>query len=257
MLSSTKPGLALRAITPSVSAAAALVRAGDIAANPGEYEIAVRPRSCPDQLELPCCVSCSLTVALESLDSRTPPLASIFHYHVTRFDNSGADPAGEIFLSDGLATLTNNGVCRLDLHNEPFTESGAEVTPSPTAYADALTRALGMANLQVHFQQPDGPSRVAWAREQLRLDRPIILSFFLPATYPNSFLDRRFTWLDPNRFPRAGNGHCVLAFGYDDARQSFHIQDSMGPQMFDRGCWWMGYRVIDSPIVQDVYSLFP
>lgn len=257
MSSALQPGLALRAITPTVSPAASYVRASDIAANPGAYQITVRPRSRPNQLELPCCVSCSLTAALETLNAQTPPLAPIFHYHVTRYNHSGADASGEIFLADGLATLTNDGVCRLDLHNQPFTEEGARTTPKPSAYIDALTRALGVANLQLHYQQAEGPSRVAWARTQLRLDRPIVISFVLPSTYPDSFLNDRFTWLDPNRFSRARNGHCVLAFGYDDARQALHIQDSMGPNKFDQGCWWMGYRVVDSPLVQDVYSLFP
>jgi hypothetical protein len=53
------------------------------------------------------------------------------------------------------------------------------------------------------------------------------------------------------------SGHCVLAFGYDDSRQVLHIQDSQGEDAFDGGRWWMGYRVVDSTVVQEVYRLIP
>jgi C1A family cysteine protease len=76
-------------------------------------------------------------------------------------------------------------------------------------------------------------------------------------SYPSSFLNGNFEWLDPDNTPRSASGHCVLAVGYNDARQAIHIQDSHGSGQFETGSWWMGYRVVDSSIVQDVYGLLP
>lgn len=251
------PGLALRAIAPNVSPAAGAVRVADVSANVGTYEIARRPKSLVDQLNLPCCVSCSLSAAMETLDASWPALAAMFHYHVTRFDNRGADSSGFLYLEDGLATLTNNGVCRQDLHIAAFTDQGAEQAPSATAYSDGATRALGRRMLRPRYQKTDQASRVAWAREQLRQDRPVVIGLRLPSTYMDGFLDATYAWTDPNKFALSGTGHCVLAFGYDDAKQAVHIQDSKGKNKFDQGCWWMGYRVMDSFVVQDAYCLLP
>jgi hypothetical protein len=150
---------------------------------------------------------------METLDSGGPPLASMFHYHVTRFDNQGSDASGFLFLEDGLSTITNNGVCDMALHNPPVTEQGAQVMPSSAAYTDGASRALGRRNLRLRYAAADGLSRVAWAREQLRQNKPVVIGFHLPSTCPDGFLDSSFSWLDPNAFTASGTGYCVLAFG--------------------------------------------
>jgi hypothetical protein len=250
-------GYVLPAITPSVSPVAAIVRAAAIAAHLSSHELPAKPRSIVDQQNLPCCVSCALGAAMEILNPDCPALAPLFHYYVTRFENGGANAEGFLFLDNGLATLTNEGICREELHHPPFTGVGAATKPSSDAYADALARALGRRRLQFRYSQVNGPSKVAWMRDQLHRDCPVVIGIQLPMTYPDSFLNSSFEWLDPESSPRSASGHCVLAFGYNDARQAFHIQDSRGSVTFERGCWWMGYRVADSSIVQDAYSLIP
>lgn len=252
------PGLKLRAIAANVPASAPQIRLADIMANPGSHDIALRSTSIFNQQELPCCVSCALTSAMESRDRLCPALAPLFHYHVTRFDRGAADAQGAIFLGNGLTTLASDGICRRDLYNQPFTDEGAMLKPSTRAYEDASSRALHEGKFSPsHIHKSEGASRVAWAREQLRKDLPVVIGFKLPPAeaYPKKFLDDSYSWLDPNKFQGTSDGHCVLAFGYNDLRQVFHIQDSMGIDNFDNGCWWMGYRIMDSEWVQDAYCL--
>jgi hypothetical protein len=257
-MTTVNKGYALRSMVATLSAAAAAVRTAEISSNPSSYEIPVKPRGVIDQLRLPCCVSTALSSAMEVLNPSSPQLAPLFHYYVTRFDNGGADASGSLYLENGLSTLTFQGICREDLHRQPYTEEGAVKKPSDDAYLDGKARALGRRQLRVRYSQSEGPSKVVWIREQLRNNCPILLGMQLPDGYPNLFLESDLVWRDPDKPPRTLNGHCVYVFGYDDGRQALHVQDSQGRRKgFENGCWWMGYRVVDSTVVHEVYRLIP
>jgi hypothetical protein len=194
---------------------------------------------------------------MEILNPNWPSLAPLFHYYVTRYEDGGANSEGFLYLDNSLTTLTTKGICKQDLHPQPYTSAGAAAKPSPDAYSDAANRALGRRGHHFRYVPASGPSNVAWMREQLGQDRPVVIGIQLPVTYPSSFLNAKFEWLDPDNSARSISGHCVLGIGYSDARQAIHIQDCHGSGRFDQGCWWMGYRVADSSMVQGAYSLIP
>lgn len=252
----TSPGYALPEVTASLSPAAPLARAATLRNNVSSHELR-KSRVIIDQGKLPSCVSSALAAALEVLNAGWPRLAPLFHYYVTRHERSGANSKGFLYLKNSLTTLDKVGICKHELHQVPFDEAGSRSKPTAAAYADALTRAFDDRDFFKRFRGPGGPSRAVWMREQLRQDRPVIVGFQLPAGYDSrTFLNPRFEWLNPH-VPLAGIGHCVLVRGYDDLRQAFHIQDCHGAGEFEQGCWWMGYRVADSNIVQEVYCLIP
>lgn len=250
-------GYALRKTNANVSPAAAIVRIASINATLSSYELPAKSRYVIDQGNLPCCVSCALGAAMEILNPSWPALAPLFHYYVTRYENGGSTADGSLFLDAGLATLSTAGICKGTLHSLPYTVIGSTAKPSQEAYDDALTRTLGRRGIQFRYVPKSGASNVSWIREQLSQDRPVVVGIQLPIGYPASFLNSHFEWLDPNGFQRSASGHCVLATGYNDARQTIHIQDCHGVSEFQRGCWWMGYRVADSSILQDAYSIIP
>ena len=244
-------------MTPSVSDVAPIVRRAAIEATTGIYELSNKSRSVIDQKDLPCCVSCALSSAMEVMDPTAPALSPLFHYYVTRYDNGGANADGFLNLDDGLGTLTNDGICSRALHSPPFTTTGTATKPSAEAYADALTRALGRRGVRLRYTPLGGPSMVVAIREELAQDHPVVIGIQLPVGYPGSFLNSRLEWLDPENPPLSQSGHCVFAVGYNDIRTSLHIQDSRGSAAFDKGLWWMGYRIVDSVVVQEAYSLIP
>jgi hypothetical protein len=250
-------GYSLPATVPAVSGAAALVRAAAVNANVSRYELSAKSRSIVDQRKLPCCVSSALGAAMEVLNPGWSALAPLFHYYVARYDDGGADAAGFLYLDNGLATLSGAGICRKDLHPVAYDDAGSRIRPSPSAYADGVNRALRRRGVRFRFEQASGPSNTAWIRDQLRLNHPVILGMRLPVGYPDSFLNARFEWLDPESRELSLSGHCVLVTGFNDLRGAIHIQDSRGTVRFDCGYWWMGYRIVDSSIVQQVYSLIP
>lgn len=245
-------GYALLEVAREPSAAAPMARLAAIGANTGKYELQTKPRIVIDKQGLPCCVSCSLSSALETLHAEYPPVSPLFHYYVTRVENHGADPAGFLFLENGLSTLLNNGICKQELHSPPFRLPEALQKPSSNAYADALGRCLAATGAT--YRALGGLSMAAAIREELSQDHPVVIGIQLPEGYPDMFLNARYEWLDAG-LSRSSAGHCVLAVGYDDSRTAFHIQDNRGPDSFGGGCWWMGYRVVDSTFLQEAYCL--
>jgi hypothetical protein len=254
--STTVSGYAPPTHASSPSAAAEAVRSAAVLSSLSSCELPRKSRAIFDQHELPCCVSCAVAAAREVLEPSVPQLSPLFHYHVTRYEQDGADADGSLVLPDALSTLSQQGICSLRLHRPPYSEAGAQTVPSQGAYTDALSWALKRRGLRSRFQPAAGPSTVAWMREQLQLGRPVVLGFTLPAGYPATFLDSRFTWQNP-AVPASSSGHCVLVVGYSDVRQLLRIQDSRGEASFDGGCWWMSYRVADSAVVKEAYSLLP
>jgi hypothetical protein len=239
-----------------VSDGAATLRYATIASSPMSFDLPAQPRRVVDQgQEVPCCVSCALSAAVEVLYPNWPALAPIFHYYVTRYQNAGADSSGSLHLDSGLLTLQENGICRIEDHDRPYTNAGASAVPSALAYADALTRRMGKLQHKSRWQSLGGMSLALEIRDQLRLGRPVVLGFQLPQGYPAKFLNANFEWLDPNELPRSSSGHCALVVGFNDARQAFRIHDSHGAGSFENGRWWMGYRIADSSIIADAFSL--
>jgi hypothetical protein len=188
-----------------------------------------------------------------------PALGQMFHYHVTRFINGGADGQGRLFLDRGIGTLTAQGICREADHASIFTEQGAAIRPSQDAFDDAVTRRIERDPLRFRYQEIGGTSRAAEIRRHIRDDHPVVITFTLPMNYPTSFLNDNDEWLDERSPPPSGNRHCVLVVGFDDARAggrgAIRIVDSQGTDVFDRGLWWMAYRVVDSATVHEAYAL--
>jgi hypothetical protein len=192
---------------------------------------------------------------MEIVNPDWPPLAPLFHYHVTRFLNHGADPGGRLYLTDAIETLKRQGICREIDHSHPFTHASARATPTAAAFADGISRCIRLENFFFAYERIAGPSRVSAIRQHLRQGHAVVLGFTLPTGYENdTFLNAKFEWLNPDVPAPSGVGHCVLVIGFDDLRNVLHIQDSQGTARFDRGRWWMGYRIADGLPVTDAYA---
>jgi hypothetical protein len=247
-------------VTPSPSPAAALSRAAAIAADPGAASLGDMPRRIVDQRDVECCVSCAIAGALEVSHPAFPELGRMFHYHVTRFMNNGADHQGRLFLDRGIGTLTAQGICREELHRSVFDASGAATSPTQAAFDDALTRQLRRPPFgRFPYEEVLGTSRAAAIREHIRAEHPVVLTFTMPMGYPRAFVNARHEWLDERTPPPSDALHCVLVVGFDDLRGggagAVRIVDSQGAGVFDGGLWWMGYRILDSAQVHQAFAL--
>lgn len=249
-------GYSIPDTSPTVSSAASAVRSAAVLANTASYALPVCARRVVDQKDLECCVSCALGAGMEIINASWPALSPLFHYYVTRYELSGADQDGFLYLQNALQSLATVGICSNALHNMPFTSPGAQTKPASAAYDDAKGRALARRGVRNRYASCSSTSVVAWARDQLRRNCPVVIGLRLPMGYPSTFLNSRFEWVDPN-LQASDSGHCVIVIGFSDVRQALRIQDSRGSKMFDGGQWWMGYQVADSAVVREAYCLLP
>jgi hypothetical protein len=248
-------GVAVPGVTPPLSPAAPAARAAAIAANPGTGALPSMPRRVLDQRDTESCVSCALSGAMEARNADWPALGPVFHYHVTRFINGGADSSGRLFLDRGLATLTTQGICREADHESMFSADGINKRPTTSAFSDAITRRIQRRGLFFRYQAIGGSSRSIEIRRHLREHNPVVLTLTLPMGYPSSFLNGKHEWLDANNPAPSGSRHCVLVAGFDDLRGAIRIVDSKGSAIFDGGMWWMGYSIVDSQVVHEAFAL--
>jgi len=251
----TTRGYTPPALVPTISSAVAAARAAAIAAAPGEHMLLPGPRTFYDQQKVPCCVSCALASAMEALNPSWPRLAALFHYYVCNFERGLGDPNGSLPL--GSATITPlgvEGVCESVDYPVPFTIAGASTPPSQVAFDDAKMHRLAGDGSSLRFRRLTGTSIAAAVRDALNQEHPVVIGFTLPVGYPDRFLDSSYAWNDP-MIARDTGGHCVTAVGFSDARSAVRIHDCQGASAFDRGRWWMGYRILDSTFVGDAFSL--
>jgi len=254
----TSGGLAMPEVVAHVSAAAGLFREAAVNA---AYERVELPLNTPvfDQLGVNACVSCALSGAMGMLDQAAPALAPLFHYYIARFEGGadGADAEGNLFLDNAVPTLVASGMCRRDLHPMPFTEAGASSAPSDDARVDAVSRVQDKPTGRLRFEEAGAAASSSWIREKLRDGFPVVLGISLPEGYDECSRRPEFEWLDPEAPAPSSLRHCVLVTGFNDLRHAIHIRDSRGRHSFGDGHWWMDYRVVDSPVVLQMYSLGP
>ncbi len=246
----TDSGLAQStSLTATPSSGASLSRYAAIAANPVILPAALRPKRVRDQGATSTCVSCSMAAALEGLRSTAPELSPLFHYYYTTKDSTGLN----LSLDDALATMTGKGICSQARHDYPLEQGNTTKTPT----ADALKDAENYRIQRIQFQAGHEPPRRMTAmeiRDRLISRFAVLVGLRLPQGHPQdragdgTFLDIRGEWSDP-AITLSGITHCVLAVGFSDGRLAFRVQDSYGSQKFDQGCWWLSYRVVDSPVV--------
>jgi hypothetical protein len=160
-------------------------------------------------------------------------------------------------IEDGRDVLASTGICREPLHPYPIQEKHIRTKPSSAAFEDALQHRLGRTGIRLRMAEITDTSRAAGIRDRLLEGCPVVIGFRRPNQFPTGVLNAQFEWMDPEASRSPHSGHCVLITGFSDARRAVHVHDSEGLSRFDHGGWWMGYRVVDSPMVEKVFYLIP
>ncbi len=234
----TSSGYALHDAAPSPPPSATAEIAAAIKATPGSVSIYGKPHIVRDQGEVPCCVSCSLTGAMEILHGNWPELAPLFHYY-TATKEGVTDSQGNMEIAKGYRILMNNGICSRSLHPYPIREDHIRTVPSANAVKDANRRRL------FKYQVIYGIKGGGEMRDRLRMGFPVVIGFRRPLSFPRGVLNSNNEWKDPEALGSSFSGHCVLVTGYNDVK-GFRIYDSEGAEKYDHGGWWMSYEVVNS-----------
>jgi hypothetical protein len=210
----------------------------------GLYPAEVRlrgARSIRDQKRVNCCVSCALAVCIEVLHPEYGELSPLFHYCETGLQRRGQPPGIQdgIGIQDGLDTLGSAGICLRSLHDLGYDTHGVTTVPSLAAEADGRQRAMPyLPHRYVSGYSPLDLDRdpINECKQALAKGRPILAGIHLTTDYQDSKLAELDT---PG--PRTGARHVVAILGYSDAKHSFIVQDSRGPDFALGGQWWLSY----------------
>ncbi|MCB9704240.1 MAG: hypothetical protein H6711_20300 [Myxococcales bacterium] len=215
-----------------------------------------------DQGEVGCCVSISITGAVELLlrppGGEPPELSPMFHYYMARPRGSRLH---SLSIAEGLSSAVRDGICPQALHPQPITPAGAAVPPSDAAIAaarelagTAFNPALGFEESRLDYRSVDGRRRGPAWREALAAGWPILVGIWLTAGYRAITRQRPIHGADLDG--RQSVGHAVLCVGYDPAR-GFRIVDVKGERFGERGTWWMPTDLAEGPLVHESWTLRP
>lgn len=212
-----------------------------------------RPR---DQGEIPCCVSIALVTAMEILDQRRPPsatLSPLFHYYVAR-----ADPTrpGMLDFRTALQTAANTGISKARYHAPAYDEAGAKTPPTDTAFKDAERQRLvgwDPEARRIQYEVLEGHAVVEQCRIAIASGFPILVGLWMTSAY-KALSSSNPVHGPPPREP-SSDGHAVVAVGYDDTKRALRVKDSRGAGFADAGSWWLPYPALDTPLIHELWIL--
>src|SRR5262249_32204092 len=147
------------------------------------------------------------------------------------------------------------GVAPLALHDPPFTAEGAALRPSDNAFGRAhdFAIAYNTATRSWEYRRLDDSRRIRAWRDALQDGLPIAFGFWLTDAY----------WKIPaaeNTHPAVDDltsevQHAAVVVGIDDAREAFFVKDSQGTTFADGGYWWLPYRLVESRVVLEAWTI--
>lgn len=199
----------------------------------------LRP-SCPpvyDQGQLGSCTANGLGAAFQfgqmkqKLKSFMPSRLFLYYNERVMINTVNSDSGANI--RDGIKSLNVDGIC-------PETELPYDITkftqkPSPKCYTDAHKNTIQS------YMRLDN-SNLVQLQSCLADGYPFVFGF----TVYDSFRSIGKNGMMPMPKPSEARlgGHCVMAVGYDDAKQVFIIRNSWGTGWADKGYFYMPYAYI-------------
>jgi hypothetical protein len=208
-----------------------------------------------NQGELPCCVSIAVTACMEVLDARhdvVVELSPLFHYFLARPDPFDLRP---LETRAALKIASEHGICVRHLHDASYDAAGAQQDPSEEARRNARQHRLvgydpGRRSMQYELLASE---RVNGCRTAIARGFPVLVAFWMTSAY-HALTHANPVHARPTPEP-SGDGHAVVAIGYDDARECLLIEDSRDTTFGSGGHWLLPYDLFDSRLVYEAWVL--
>jgi C1A family cysteine protease len=211
----------------------------------------LRPQCPPvyDQGEIGSCTANAIAGAIQfgrEKDGETPdfvPSRLFIYYNERVIEHSVASDSGAQ-IRDGIKSVAKLGVCPepewpyeatpADPKTNLFPPGSPPVTkPSPECYTDAKAH-TAISYLSVH-------QSLAQLKGCLAQGYPFCLGFTVYSSLYGADGNPVTVLPLPSGSDSSIGGHAVLAVGYDDATQLFTIRNSWGPDVQDKGYFYMPY----------------
>jgi hypothetical protein len=210
---------------------------------------------------VPCCVSCSIAAAMETLDAINLPsteLSELFHYYASR---PVKNRLSGIDFRQGLSVVVKEGISPRKFHeipksrDVPMVREDAIQEPKPNAFDSAKNYSIPYDAIRKTFQYRSIPRTdvISHWKAAIQKNIPIIFGFWMTPAYAT------ITQQNPFHGDIGGThselGHAALVLGYDDQIKSFYIKDSRGVSFGDQGCWWLSYDLLETDLVRESWII--
>jgi C1A family cysteine protease len=210
---------------------------------------------------VPCCVSCSIAAAMETLDAinqDSTELSELFHYYVAR---PVKNRLSGIDFRKGLSVVVNKGISPRKYHEKPksrdvpMVREDAIDEPKPKAYNAAKNFRIPYDPIRRTLQYRSIPKTnvIFHWKAAIQKNIPIIFGFWMTTAYTE------ITPQKPVHGAIEGThselGHAALVLGYDDKINSFYVKDSRGASFGDQGCWWLRYDQLETDLIQESWII--
>lgn len=160
------------------------------------------------------------------------PSRLFIYYNERVIEHSVNEDAGAQ-VKDGLKTLHATGVCFED--SWPYNVAKFKSKPPAKCYTVAA------GNKVTQYAAVDG-SDITELKTALANDTPVVFGFTVYESFENIGADGMMPM--PAEGEQVMGGHCVVAIGYDDAKQCVLVRNSWGPGWGLGGYFWMPYAFI-------------
>jgi C1A family cysteine protease len=178
------------------------------------------------------------------------PSRLFIYYNERAIENTIVFDAGAQ-IRDGIKSVASLGVCAEQMwpysdehpsnEGDPCPTCAFAKRPSPESYTEALKHKIVLySRLSQNLNVMKGC---------LASGFPFVFGFTCYDNLPFQSTDGVIPLPAPNNY--VIGGHCVLAVGYEDARQSFIIRNSWGPAWGAKGYGFMAYTWLLQPNLSD------
>lgn len=210
---------------------------------------------------VPCCVSCSICAAMETIyqrHDRAVTLAELFHYYHAR---GRSDKLSALNFRDAIKAVIKWGISPHELHpypptrSEPMLRDFALKKPSAKSISEAKKFTIPYDVVVKRFKYYSIPRhrRVNKWRAAIKNHNPVIFAFWMTDAYME--ISDESSHHPPVESMQAVYCHAVLCLGYDDQINSFLIKDSRGLNFGRNGLWWLDYNLVDSDLIYESWAL--
>jgi len=206
----------------------------------------LRP-NCPpvyDQGRLNSCTANAIAAAFEFLEIKNggtafDPSRLFIYFNERKLEEEVAIDRGA-YLRDGIKSIASTGVCP-DVA-WPYVEQKFADPPPDSCFQSAQTyKALS------YFRMNN--ANIDELKSCLAAGFPFVFGFSIYGSFYNADSNGGIVSMPGDE--ALEGGHAVLAVGYDDATARFTIQNSWGPNVGDRGYYYMPYQYLTTTQLAD------
>lgn len=212
----------------------------------------LRPKCPPvyDQGELGSCTANALSGAFEfdqmkQKDKFFMPSRLFIYYNERVIEGDVSEDNGAI-ISDGVTTLTKQGVCPES--EWPYDITKFAVKPTAQCYADGLKH-VGKDHRRI-MQDLNQMKQI------LANGTPFVFGFTVYESFESDAVAATGVMPMPKPGEQELGGHAVMCVGYDDVKKSFIVRNSWGTGWGDKGYFYMPYAYMLRPdLASDFWAI--